>query len=369
MNGSKDWRPILRGVLGHNIVRKVEMLSRNVFLRGPKTYWTYADDGSGSAPTSFATLTSNSKFQLPIVDEWALRMGYTGTPIVPGDAAGAKVAMIPPGVRFDIMRAITASATASEAALFRDVAVYGSQQPILRGEIGQWKGVRFVETPNDKYGLNPAVLYNVGEINKQYGITAAIASGDGCPDPETTAVDGIWYIGQKDQTHYIQLEDFASGDFAIGDVVTIHTKVSSTYGVSNGVDPLDTTAIVRKVVAVDATNNRLSFDRPIMKAYATGASATSVSGGTATFYGFVTKARHVGFILVMGSTGGVQGRSYQPIQFYNPRPVDKQNCPASEQSDDENFENCWNTLKPGDQIAVGNDKREGLKTAWIVTLN
>ena len=315
--GSKDWRPLLRNSLGRNVIRKHEMLSRNVWMRGPKTFWTFAGDA-----TSFNTIDATDKFQIDIIDAWNLRLGYTGNPVIPGDAAAAKVAYIPPGVRYDFLKSLPA-ADKSETSLWRDVQIYGSQQQILRGEIGTYRGVRFVEVPTDRYGMNPAVLYNHGAINKQYAVTQPIRQGDGAPDPESFAVDDIWYVGQKNVTHWIQLEDFAQGDFVVGDIVTIHTVKTNAFGVTGGVNPLDTTKIERRVVDVDYTNNRLSFDRPIMKNFTAGIIGASVTGAVeGTYYAFVTKGRHVGFILTLGSRGGVQGRVYKPIKFYEPKPID-----------------------------------------------
>lgn len=318
MSGSKDWRPLLRNALGRNVIRKHEMLSRNVWMRGPKSFWTYA----GGA-TNFNTITAANKFNIDIIDAWNLRLGYTGNPVIPGDAASAKVAYIPPGVRYDFFTTLPAAPSTTQQGLWKDVQVYGSQTPILRGEFGEYRGVRFVEVPTDRYGMNPAVLYNHGEISKQYGVTQPIRQGDGAPDPESFAVDDIWYVGQKNVTHWVQLEDFAQGDFVVGDIVTIHTVRTDAYGVTNGVSVLDTTKIERRVVDVDYVNNRLSFDRPIMKNFTAGIYNKSVTGNVdGTFYAFVTKARHVGFILTLGSRGGVQGRVYKPIKFYEPKPID-----------------------------------------------
>lgn len=317
MNGSRDWRPLLQGVLGNNIVRKHELLARNVWFGGPTNYWTY-----GGSATSIATIGSGDKFSFAIVNAWNLRLGNVGTTFIPGDAANAKVCYIPPGAKYDFFQSLPA-ASGNEASLFRDVSVYGSQTPILRYEIGTYKNIRFVETPNDEYGLNPNVLYNVGAISFQHAVTQPIRQGDGAPDPATTAVENIWYVGQKNTTHYLQLEDFATNDYAAGDLVTIHIKRTSAYGVTNGVDPLDTRAIVRRVVSVDATNNRLTLDRPIMRNFTAGFVGASVTGATTgTFYAYVTKGRHIGFSLVLGSREGVGAKVLQPVQFYTPVPID-----------------------------------------------
>lgn len=322
LGGSYDWKPLLRGVLGQNIIRKHEVLSRNAFMRGPQSFWTYA----GGA-TSFGTIANDDKFDLKIINEWGLRLGNTGNPLVPGDVASAKMAIIPPGVKYDLMTALPA-ASANEAALWRDAQIYGAVPGTLFNyEVGSIKGVRFQEAPSDMFGQNPAVLYNCGVIGFQYAVTAPINSGAGSPDPDiaANAVDGVWSVGQKNVQHYIQLESFGSTDFAVNDWVTIHVRRTAAYGVTGGVDPLDTTAIVRRVVAVDTANYRLAFDRPIMKDFIIPfAGQLSVTGNAAgTFYAFVTKARHIGMVLVLGSRGGVMGKTYKGLEFYEPEPIDE----------------------------------------------
>lgn len=318
MSGGRDWRPLLRTILGQNVVRKFEMLARNAFLLSPTSFWTYAWDNS-DRPTSFASIESTDKFNIDIVNEWHLRLGNTGTPVVPGDTAAAKVAIMPPGVVYDFMTSLAAAST-NEAAMWRDAKLYGGQE--LKYELGSYKGVRFVQVPNDRYGMNHSILYNCGAITKQYGVNAPIEMGDGAPDPETTKVDSVWYVGQKAVTHYIQLEDFADQDFLVNDIVTIHVARTASYGVTNGVNPLSGKTIQRRVVSVDHSNNRLAFDRPIMFNYTAPFNATSQSGAAGTYYAFVTKARHVGMVLVMGSRGGIMGEVARPIKFYEPKPID-----------------------------------------------
>lgn len=314
MSGGRDWRPLLRGLLGQSIVRKFELLARNAYLKGPKSFWTYA----GGA-TSFGTIAADDTFDIGITNEWNLRMGNTGSPVIPGDTAGAKLAIMPPGVVYDFYKDL-ASASTNEAAMWRDANLYAGRE--LRYEFGAYKGVRFLNHPNDKFGQNNAVLYNSGAVSKQYGVSAPIKMGDGSPDPETTLVDDVWAVGQKNVTHYIQLENFADGDFAVGDIVTIHTERTSAYGVTNGVDPVGVKNSHRRIVAVDHTANTLKFDRPVMLNYTTAFIATSVSGAEGTYYAFVTKARHIGFVLVLGSRGGVMGSVARALKFYEPKPID-----------------------------------------------
>jgi len=318
MSGGRDWRPLLRGLLGQSVVRKFELLARNAFLLQPSGFWTFADaDAGGNA--DWGDLVSADTFQLEVVNEWNLRLGNTGSPVVPGDMASAKLAIMPPGVVYDFQTSL-AAAGASEASMWRDAHLYGGQ--LLRYELGAYKGVRFIQHPNDKFGVNNSILYNCGAITSQYGVSNPINMGDGAPDPETTQVDGVWYVGQKGVTHYIQLEDFAQGDFEENDMVTIHTVRTNAYGTTNGVDPLSGKTIVRRVVNADYTNNRLSFDRPVMFNYHAAANGTSDSGVEGVYYAYVTKARHIGMVLVLGSRGGIMGEVARPIKFYEPKPVD-----------------------------------------------
>lgn len=306
MSGGRDWRPLLRGVLGNNVRRKIELLARNAYLKGPKTFWTY-----GGGATNFAGIDGTAKFGIEIVNAWNLRLGNTGTPIVPGESAAIKQVILPPGCVYDFMDDL-ALASNNEAALWRDAKI---NQGILQYEIGSYKNVRFLEAPNDNYGQNPAILYNAGAIFHQAPVSAAITAGDGAPDPETTKVDETWRVGQKDVTHYIQLGAAADmSKFALNDQVSIHTVRTNAYGVTNGVDFLSGKTIVRRVVSIDVGNKRLAFDRPVMRNY-------SVDLG-AGVYAYVTKAQHIAFNLVLGSRGGIMGNVNRPLKFYEPVAID-----------------------------------------------
>lgn len=305
MNGGRDWKPVLRGVLGSNIRRKMETLSRNIFLRGPKSFWTYA----GGA-TDFAGLSASNTFDIDVVNAWNLRLGFTGTPVIPGDP-GTKVVIVPPGVIYDFFKSLQ-GASANEAALWRDASLYSGK---LAYELGTYKNTRFIQAPTDSYGINPAVLYNSGTITIQAIVSAAIAAGDGAPNPETTNVDDVWYVGQKAVTHYIQLKnDTDMSQFALNDFVTIHTVRTNAYGVTNGVDPLAGNNVVRRIVAIDTDNKRLSFDRPVMAAFSTDLGST--------VFAYVTKAAHIGFSLALGGGGGVIGNVNRPLKFYEPVAID-----------------------------------------------
>jgi hypothetical protein len=174
-----------------------------------------------------------------------------------------------------------------------------------------------MEVPNDNYGANNSVLYNAGAIFFQAEVPIPIVAGDGSPDPEVTAVDETWYVGQKDVRHYLQLGKNQASEFSLNDLVTIHSVRTNAYGVTNGVDFLSGKTIQRRVVSIDTTNDRISVDRPIMKAY-----SVDLAAGGPTTYAYVTKAQHIGFVLVLGSRGGIMGNVNRPIKFYEPKSID-----------------------------------------------
>jgi hypothetical protein len=305
MSGGRDWRGLLRGVLGNNVRRKLEKLARNAYLGGPTSYWTF-----GGSASDFSEINSSAIFQLGAVNAWNLRLGSIGEPVIPGDIANAKLCMVPPGVIYDFIDSLVGP----EKTLWVNSKMYANPLPY---EIGMWKNIRFLEVPNDKYGENMAVLYNAGPVIIQATVAAAITAGDGCPDPETTAVDDTWYVGQKDVTHYIQLTSGTDMDaFELNDQVSLHTLKSNgaRVGVNGGVDILSGKTIVRRVVVIDKVNYRIGFDRPVMKTYETEL-ATDV-------YAYVTKAAHVAFNLVLGSRGGIMGNVNRQLKFYEPRPID-----------------------------------------------
>jgi hypothetical protein len=317
LSGSRDWRPLLRGILGRNVIKKHERLARNAFFLQPKDFWTISGGG-----TDFSDVGASDVFSLNMVNEWNLRLGNIGNPIVPGDIASAKLALVPPGATYDFMQTLP-SASANETALWLAPSQNAGQR--LKYEIGTYKNIRFQEVPNDKYGENAAVLYNSGVISYQCGVSAAMLMGDGSPDPEdaTVKVDDVWEVGQKDVTHYIQLESGADmSKFTKNEIVTIHTQRTSYFGITDGVEFRSGKTVNRRVVSIDTANYRLCFDRPVMFNYDKPFVATPNSTAVQTLYAFVTVGRHVGFVLVMGSRGGIMGEIAKPIEFYEPKPID-----------------------------------------------
>jgi hypothetical protein len=358
MNGTRDWRPLLQGLLGNNFVRKHELLSRNSFLMQPKNFWTFAN---GRA--NFSQLQSSDTFNMDITVDWNFRVGHTGSPVIPGDQAAAKLAIMPPGCVY-AMRKTLASTANNEAQMWRDAQLYAGEA--LKYEIGQINGIRFQQTPQDRFGENPSVLYNAGVIAVQYAVIAPINMGDGSPDPESSNVDDkvdeVWAVGQKDVVHYIQLEaDADMSQFSLGDIISIHTQKTADFGVTDGVEFRSGKTIQRRIVQIDSVNKRLSFDRPVLFNYIKAFVGTPHGGSSTTMYAYVTKARHVGFVLVLGSRGGIMGKVDRPVRFMEPKPVDDKNTMSSL-----NSENCWKTRVTYNCHSVAtNGKRDGSKKVVV----
>ena len=185
-----------------------------------------------------------------------------------------------------------------------DVMAYGDGIRLVRGEVGSYRGVRFVET-------NDAMLWNCGRIVAQTAIKSPVAAGDGAPNPATTQVDNTFYVGQADATHTVTVA--SSTGFAVNDRVSLHVDRTSDFGVTNGADYRDGKFMTRRIVSIpDSTH--LVFDEPIMEEF------TTDLGGTV--YGYVTLGTNIHGSVFIGANDGVVMGVLQPPQTYVLEPID-----------------------------------------------
>jgi len=302
-NGTQGLRAIMNGVLGQHQVDVLDMLARNAYIKGA------LDTGfnlytSGSA-TNFNGLGIGDKFNLDIAMDIWLGMANRNVAAALGanGAADSIICFTTPGVIYDIQKDPE----------WTSVRQYQDLASILRYEVGAYKNVRFVQSPK-------CTLWNCGAIAVRYPISAAINAGDGSPDPATTKVDGTYQVGQTGTggiVRYIQLGTATSGsiaNIAVNDMITIHKTVTSAYGVTNGVNFNEGSAITRRVVAVDIPNRRLVFDKPIMADF-----TVDLGAGV---YGYITKARHIHASIFIGGPQGIVAGSAQPPRYYTPPPID-----------------------------------------------
>jgi hypothetical protein len=286
--------------------------------------------GTGGTATAFGGITNDDKMSTSFVDNLWLMLGDRERPFSPvstSDFNGSETVCITTrGAIFDLKTEVGVGAGGLN---FVDINKYSEQgrSMLISGELGTYRGVRFVESPM-------ARLWNVGTVDVQTTIKAAVKPGDGAPDPSTTAVDNTKYVGQPGATHYILVND--AGTLAVNDKVTIHrVRHDSTSlaaygykGVLNGVifdDPMIQNV---EIAAIDKTGgtgaHKLVLKEPYMMVDSSGFKGLETDLGSSV-YGYVTKAKtiHSALFLTPGMSkdGVVAGISQLP-QIYTPRPID-----------------------------------------------
>jgi hypothetical protein len=288
---------IINEGFGHMMSHQMDKQARDAFFRSPYAY--FKADGSGS---NFASITTSDKATANLLQDIQLGLQTRDNPLGAYEEGGFPevICVTSPGVIYDLRRE---QSTSTNKATFIDVNQYSNPQRIIAGELGTYYGTRFVAS-------NSAMLPNVGTIDTQSTITAPVNVGDGAPDPETTAVDGVEFVGQPNATHYITVAD--SDGFDVGDYVSIHALRTNAFGVTNGADYRDGKFMSLRIVA--KSGNNLTFERPIMEPF-----TTNLGSGV---YGYVTKATHIHTMLFLyGGDGVVRGVSQPPI-VHNPKPFD-----------------------------------------------
>lgn len=287
---------IIQSSLGSHMTRVLDKVARNAFLQAPIAYY-----GDGSV-SDFSGITTSMTAKVAILK--AIRLGLKGR-----DTKGfvdptkngylpAVVCVTTPGVVYDLQNELDSG---NKHDTFIEVNRYANPNVIMNGEIGTFYGIRFVET-------NDALLRNVGTIIAQTAVTAPIAVHDGAPNPSTTAVDRVEYVGQAAAKHYIEVGDTTG--ISVNDVVTIHTIRTNDFGVTNGVDYRDGKAHDRRVVS--KTSTTLTFDTPILEPFDTDLTGTGV-------YGWVTKGRNIHSMAFIADVDGVvMGVSEPPTLEYTP---------------------------------------------------
>ena len=300
-NGKKGLRRIMRGALGSHMIGVLDALARNAFISGALNGGFNMIQGGG---TDFSAIGTTDLYDPEMgMDIW-LGMTYRDVPFAQGVSGpeGSMICYTSPGVIYDIQKDSD----------FRSVLDYADAVRRLNYEAGAYKNIRYVQTP-------ACTLWNCGAVSVRANVTAAITAGDGSPDPSTTKVDGSYKVGQDGMTHYIQLQSdaFAAGavaDIDVNDIITIHSGVTSAYGITDGVDFNEGKLHNRRVVAVDEANFRVQLDRPVMVDF-----NVDIGNGV---YAYVTLGRHIhASIFVAGPTGIVAGVGRAP-KIHTPPPVD-----------------------------------------------
>jgi hypothetical protein len=311
---------VLRSRIAPMITETMEKLTRDAVFNWAE--FRFLTDGNawdaGTYDLSTITATSTYQVNLQFIEDAKLRMAQrakkptqrwgTFADPVPGWPGNIMI-QTTPGVLYDLWN--------TEAGDWLENLRQLQDDRIINGGVANYRGATFVENPW-------LVLYNVGNLTYQYAVTSPIQWGDGAPDPDTTAVDSVYYTGQgaTTTTHYIQLEAFSAGEFLVGDIITIHTERTTDWGITDGCDVFDGKSYEAEVYSVDATNNRLTLVEPVTFEYTQAFTATPNGGAAQICYAFVTKAQNIHPILVVGARGMVTFAARTPIRYHEPQDVE-----------------------------------------------
>lgn len=270
-----DAKGIIREKLGQSVVDTMDILARNAYLSHPSP--SYA----GSATTR-AQLTAADLFDPDVAEDVRVQLQEAEVPglaaVNPGES-GEILCITTPRVIHDIRTAAGSD--------WMDVQNYNSTGRKFTAEVGMWAGVRFVMT-------NRLRLRNAGLASVQTTLNGATVEGQGA----YATVDTVYTPGQTGSTRYITLTD--ESGLAVGDYVTIHDNALGTTVLDT-----DGTQETRRIVNIDAGNNRVSFDRPLLKAHGNG--------------DYCTKAVDVHASLFLGGPGIVQAVAERPNIIVPPK--------------------------------------------------
>jgi len=239
---SGDLRGLVDGKLGQNMVDTLDILARNAFLSNPyKTYVGGNSARSGLDHTDLFTVDMAETIRTHLEER-----DVPGIQAVTDADMQTMVCITTPRVIHDLRTATNSS--------WVDANQYAGAAKIFSGEVGMWNGVRFIRT-------NRLVLPNAasGDVTIQNSLNGATIPGQGA----YATVDGVYTPGQSGSTRYITLTSVTT--FAVGQKITIHDNALGT-----AVLETDGTQETRRIVNIDVGNNRISLDKPLLKAHGTG---------------------------------------------------------------------------------------------------
>lgn len=308
---------VLKSRMLKNIIVTHEKIARDCIFQWAQ-FRFLADGNAWAAGTAdWSTIAASSTYQIQVeqIEDTKLRMaertvhwlqefGTFASP-VPNFPMDSMV-MTTPNVMYDIWT--------SEAGQWMQDLRQGQDERVINGGVARWRGVTFVENPW-------LVIYNGGVIDTQVGVTDPIQWGDGSPDPDVAgnAIDNVYLVGQSTtQQHYIQCSNFADGDFNQGDRITVHVQRTTDYGIADGCDPFDGKSYEAVVYDANAALNRLELYEPMTQEYTSSFTATPSGGAAGTLYAFVTLARDIHPVLVIGARGMHTFAARTKIRYHTP---------------------------------------------------
>jgi len=282
-----DFRGLCRGKLGQNMVDYLDILARNAFLSVDTNYQYMA----GSGNSDIYDLEQTDLFDPDYGELARIHLEEREIPGVADPEDGGSetiVCVTTPRVCHDIRN--------GAGSKWLEVQEYAGAVRKFNNEVGMWGGVRYVKTMRNK-------LFNYGLVGTQTTLSSATVVGQGA----AATVDTVYTVGQTGATPYVTVADETG--LAVGEMVTIHSATNCGDDGSGGDPPIagDGTQEVRRIVAIDAGNNRVSFDKPLLKVHASG--------------DYVTKGVDVHASFFMGGPSVVYGVGERPHPF-NPPKID-----------------------------------------------
>lgn len=314
-NGDYGLIPIINQSLGQAMVDHLDLLARNAYF---ENYYAMFGDGSETGFSGIDATQADNHMSTNLLDAIWLGMKDRKVPwaAYPGQYnQGEVVCVTSPGALYDLKREVNSNNNAANQ--FVNINLYQQNTQLLNGEIGTYRNVRFVETPM-------AILWNAGEVIAQSPIKVAVKPGDGAPDPTTTPVEGVRYVGQPAARHYIEVADVTG--FEVGDVVTVHQlRGDGTDGrsVPDGLDFTDPMAQNLEIWSINVGANRITFKEPYMMVSLDSAEGLETDLG-GTVFGYVTKGTNVHTALFFNTAynNGVVAGVAQPPRIYLPPAID-----------------------------------------------
>lgn len=278
---SGDFTGLMRGKLGQNLVDYLDILAMNAHLEAPNVQY------AGSA-TSLYDLAVDDYYD-PDLGGLARthleEMDIPGVFSVDDTTDQAVVALTSPRIIRDIRT--------KNSNKWLEVHRYSNPQMKMRAEAGAWDGVRYLKS-------NRLRLRNYGKVTVQTTLDGAAVEGQG----SAAMVQG-YAVGQANAVRHVQVASAAG--FAVGMTVTIHSAPVCADDGAGGHPPVraDGTQEQRRIVSIDVANNRLAFDRPLMKPHATGS--------------YVTKGIDVTPTIILGGPSVVLGIGERPTPTFPPK--------------------------------------------------
>jgi hypothetical protein len=303
-----DLRGLVKGKLGQNMVDYLDLLAREAFMSIDANYTSFAEDATG-----WYDIAQSDLFDPDLAELARIHLEEREIPGVasPDDGGGMNiVCTTTPRVCYDIRNAAGSK--------WLEVNEYAGATRKFNSEVGMWGGIRFVKSSR-------LHMRNYGLVSLETTLNGATVVGQGA----SATVDTVYSVGQTGATPHVVVT--ASAGFAVGEVVTIVDVADAGSDGAGGHPPTASSGSqeTRRITGVDVGGaNRLSFDRPLMKAHATGGyvvrgvdvHASIFHGGPAVVYG-VGELPHPLVLPKIDDLGMVQRfswRGFLKFQMFRP---------------------------------------------------